>query len=112
MFEPVVDIHPDVLAWDIQEIGNYIAMDDEGAAQRVLDRIDETFQQLAQFPLLGTDIHPMRRTLTGIRMIPVMEYRNYLIYYRPLPGDAGVRILYVLHAARDAATFAREHRRR
>ncbi len=70
------------------------------------------FTVLASQPLLGTDIHPMRRALKGIRMIPVTEYRNYLIYYRPLPKNAGVRILYVLHAARDAVTFAREHRRR
>lgn len=112
MTEPLLDIHPDVLSSDLQEISNYIAMDDERAAQRVLDRIDETFLRLAQFPLSGTDINPLRRTLRGIRMIPVTEYCNYLIYYRPLPDNTGVRILYVLHAARDAATFAREHRRR
>lgn len=111
MNDPVLDIHPDVLSADLQEIGNHIAMDNERAAQRVLDRIDETFQQLAQFPLSGTEINPLRRALRGIRMIPVTEYRNYLIYYRPLPDNFGVRILYVLHAARDAAGFAREHRR-
>lgn len=62
--------------------------------------------------MLGTAYHPMRRSLRGIRMIPVTEYRNYLIYYRPLPDNTGIRILYVLHASRDAATFAHAHHRK
>jgi plasmid stabilization system protein ParE len=45
-------------------------------------------------------------------MFVVGDYPNYLIYYRPLPEVTGVRILYVLHAARDAATFAKEYRRK
>jgi plasmid stabilization system protein ParE len=44
-------------------------------------------------------------------MITVTEYPNYIIYYRPLPENAGARILYVLHGARDAVAFAKEHRR-
>jgi plasmid stabilization system protein ParE len=49
--------------------------------------------------------------LKGIRMMVVTEYPTHLIYYRPLPDDSGVRILYVMHAARDAATLAKKHRR-
>jgi hypothetical protein len=44
-------------------------------------------------------------------MITVTDYPNYLIYYRVLPENVGVRVLYVLHGARDAVTFAKEHRR-
>jgi plasmid stabilization system protein ParE len=44
-------------------------------------------------------------------MFVVTEYPNYLIYYRPLRDNTGVRILYVMHAARDAATLAKKHRR-
>jgi plasmid stabilization system protein ParE len=44
-------------------------------------------------------------------MFTVTAYPNYLIYYRPLLNDAGVRILYVLHAARDAATYVHEQPR-
>lgn len=106
-----VSIHPDVLGRDVQEIANYIAQDDEAAADRVLGEIDRTYHLLALQPRMGTEYSPLRRTLKGIRMITVTAYPNYLIYYRPLPDNCGVRILYVLHAARDAATFAREHRR-
>jgi toxin ParE1/3/4 len=111
MPEPKVDIHPDVLAVDVQEIANYIAMDNEAAAERVLAEIEATYAALALDPMMGTVRHPVRRSLKGIRMFVVTKYPNYIIYYRPLSGNTGVRILYVMHAARDAATFAKEHRR-
>ena len=111
MPDPTVDIHPDVLAVDLQEIANYIAMDNEAAADRVLAEIEATYTTLALDPMIGTVRHPVRRSLTGIRMFVVTEFPNYLIYYRPLPDNTGVRILYVMHAARDAATFAKKHRR-
>jgi hypothetical protein len=44
-------------------------------------------------------------------MFTVTAYPNYLIYYRPLPDNTGVRILYVLNAARDAGTYVREQPR-
>jgi hypothetical protein len=49
--------------------------------------------------------------LVFIRMFTVTDYPNYLIYYRPLPEDAGIRVLYVLYAARDSATFVQDHQR-
>lgn len=89
----------------------YIAQDDDSAAAHVVSAFMEMSFTLADNPFLGTDINPLRQTLKGIRMVPVMPYRNHLISYRPLPDNSGVRILYALHAARGAAAFAREHRR-
>lgn len=111
MFDPSKHMHPDVEDVDLVEIAEYIALDDPEAARRVIAAVREMFLTLARNPGVGTEYSPLRRALKGIRMIPVTEYRNYLIYYRPLPDHTGVRILYVLHAARDAATFATEHRR-
>ncbi|MFN0076212.1 MAG: type II toxin-antitoxin system RelE/ParE family toxin [Prosthecobacter sp.] len=111
MFDPAKHMHPDVEDVDLVEIAEYIALDDPEAARRVIAAVREMLLTLARNPGVGTEYSPLRRTLKGIRMIPVTEYRNYLIYYRPLPDNSGVRILYVLHAARDATTFAREHRR-
>ncbi len=103
--------HPEVEESDLLDIALHIAQDNPEAATRVVTAIRDMSYVLVEQPFLGTEYHPLRKTLKGIRMIPVTEYRNYVIYYRPLPDNAGVRILYVLHAARDAATFAREHRR-
>ena len=60
---------------------------------------------------MAPEFHPIRRVLRGIRMFTVTDYPNYLIYYRPLTDNIGVRIIYVMHAARDATNFAKQHRR-
>ena len=110
MRETQLQVHPEVDN-DLIELSAYIAMDNPAAAMAVERAITSTFELLACKPLMGTEYSPLRRTLRGIRMFVVTEYPNYLIYYRPLPDNTGVRILYVMHAARDAATFAKEHRR-
>lgn len=112
MPDPIKQFHPDVEEVDLVEIASDIAKDNSDAARRVVTVIHEWFGTLAAQPEMGTLYHPARRTLRGVRMIPVLPYRNYLIFYRPLPNKEGVRILYVLHAARDIATFLREHQRR
>jgi plasmid stabilization system protein ParE len=111
MFDPLQDMHPDVGVVDLVKIAEHIGLEDPTAARKVVSAIRDMFLLLSGHPLLGTVYHPLRRTLKGIRMITVTEYPNYLIYYRPLPENAGVRILYVLHGARDAAAFAKEHHR-
>jgi plasmid stabilization system protein ParE len=111
MSEPALEVHPEVLFDDLQEIANHISLDNPYAADRVLEEIDSSFLLLTKHPLLGTEYHPIRRILRGIRMFVVTAYPNYLIYYRPLPGDVGVRILYVLHAARDVRNFVHDHKR-
>lgn len=105
------EIHPDVENVDLAEIADYIAQDNARAADQVIGAITETFDLLARHPQLGSDYSPLRSSLKSIRMMVVTEYPNYLVYFRSLPRDAGVRILYVLHAARDAASFAKKHRR-
>lgn len=112
MNKGLLQVHPEVEETDLAEIIAYIAADNPVAADAVYEAVSEMFALLADDPMMGTAMHPVRRSLRGIRMIPVTEYRNYLIYYFPLPHDAGVRILYVLHAARDASSYVRDHRRR
>ncbi|GEP44611.1 type II toxin-antitoxin system RelE/ParE family toxin [Brevifollis gellanilyticus] len=112
MFDPDEHMHPDVGEIDLVEIAEFIALDDPDAARRVVQTIRDTFPLLATQPKLGTELHPVRSVLRGLRMMPVMAYPNYLIYYFPPPLDAGVRILYVLHAARDASSYVRDHQRR
>lgn len=111
MFDPFQHMHSDVGAVDLVGIAEHIASDNPEAAKKVVSAIRDTFMLLAGHPLLGTECHPLRRTLKGIRMMTVTEYPNHLSYYRPLAQDAGVRILYVLHGARDAVAFAKERRR-
>lgn len=77
---------------DLIAIWVYVAADDPGAADRLLDRIDEACTQLAEFPDLGTGYEEIR---AGLRLFPV---RNYLILYRRI--GSGVEIVRVIHGAR------------
>lgn len=78
---------------DLIEIWVYIAQDNPGAADRVLDAIEERFHVLADNPLMGRlrpDIAPELRYFAA---------GNYLILYRTVPD--GVQIVRVIHGARE-----------
>jgi toxin ParE1/3/4 len=78
---------------DLIDIWLYIADDDVGAADRVLDHIAETFVLLRDQPGLGPerpDIAP------DLRYFPV---QSYLILYRQIMN--GIEVVRVVHGARD-----------
>ncbi len=83
---------------DLAGIGQFIALDDIGAAVEFVEELRNRFRRLGDFPELGrtrTDI------AAGIRSFPV---GNYLIMYRVL-DDTLVEIVRVLHGARDLPKF-------
>lgn len=77
----------------------YLAEDDEAAAQRFLDACDETFRFLAVNRLIGSVRKFQNDKLSEVRMWRVRGFEKYLIFYQPF--DAGVKILHILHSARD-----------
>lgn len=90
--------HPAVVASDLPRIYAFIARDDVIAAERVLEGVELTFDQLRRQPECGVQYRTGNRRLVGVRMVPVAGFENYLIFYRL---EAGViRVLYVLHGAR------------
>lgn len=69
---------------DLIEIWNFIADDNEAAADGVLRRIDGVLATLAENPLAGRarpDLRP------GIRSFPV---GNYVLFYRVTPDTVDV----------------------
>ena len=79
----------------------YIAQDNPGAADRLLNRFDRMFHQLVEHPQMGKSVDELAANL---RFIPV---GSYLIFYRPIPD--GIEIVRLLHGARDiTAEFFRE----
>jgi toxin ParE1/3/4 len=78
---------------DLWEILLYIARDNEDAAFRLIDKIEERLSLLAEFPNAG----PSRPELmANVRSFPV---GNYLIFYQPI--DDGIEVLRVVHGARN-----------
>jgi toxin ParE1/3/4 len=89
---PIVRKYPRAEA-DLIAIWRHIAEESPRRADRLLDRLDETFSRLADLPYLGKarpDLAP------GLRMFPV---REYLIFYRPI--EDGIDIVRVLHGRRN-----------
>ena len=78
---------------DIEEITNYIFDLNPVAAYRFLDNLDETWELLAEFPLIGR----LRRDLgADIRSYPV---ENYLVFY--VPTADGIEVARVIYGGRD-----------
>lgn len=76
MFDPLQHMHPDVGTIDLAGIAEHIASDNPEAARRVVIAIRDMFVLLSGHPLAGTEYHPLRRSLKGVRMITVTEYPN------------------------------------
>ena len=80
---------------DLHAIWEFIARDDFDTAGRLVQRMEEAFRLLAEFPRKGhkrTDV----RTSEPVLFWPV---GSYVVVYRPEPGP--VVIVRVLHGARD-----------
>lgn len=78
---------------DLIDIWSHIAKDDPHAADRVLDRLNEAANRLAEHPEMGAARDDIR---------PGLRYRvigSYLLLYRLV--DAGVEIVRAVHARRD-----------
>lgn len=87
----------------------FIAERDPAAAERVLDAVEETFEQLAQHPDCGAPYPTRNRKLQELRMLPVTGFQNYLVFYRT--EAESVRIVFVSHGARHLLRlFRRESR--
>jgi toxin ParE1/3/4 len=95
--------HPAVITEDLPAVYRSIALDNPPAAERVLDAIELTFAQLARQPECGVTYRSQNRSLPDMRMLPVIGFANYLVFYR-IEAEA-VRILYVVHGARHLPRF-------
>ena len=78
---------------DLIDIWNYIADDNEAAADRMLDRIGGVLRMLSEQPKAGRERPELA---PGLRSFPV---GNYLLFYLPLPG--GIDLVRVLSGYMD-----------
>ena len=78
---------------DLEDIGLYIAQDNPAAAYKIIDKIEDTYFLLAEFPLIGR----MRPDIAeDARSFAV---GSFIILYRVI--DGGIEIVRVVHGARD-----------
>jgi toxin ParE1/3/4 len=91
-------LHPDAIA-DLTEIWEYIAADNPGAANRVIEEIHEAIRALVPFPQLGHQRSDL--SLRALRFHPI---RNFLIAYAP--DEKPLLVLAVLHGRRNPRVIA------
>jgi toxin ParE1/3/4 len=78
---------------DIASIWDYIAADNIKAADALIDRIDRTFDMLAETPLAGRARSEFAPNLRGF---PV---GSYVVFYVPVPD--GVEVVRVMSGRQD-----------
>ena len=78
---------------DLDEIWDYIARDNPGAASRLIERIAERCHLYAGQPMLGAACPQLAPDLRQFSV------GNYVVFYQP--QDDGILVVRVLHSARD-----------
>lgn len=91
-------LHTQAAQNDLIDIWGGIAIDNEAAANRVLDEIGAKLDLLPDFPELGVERSDLR---AGLRMLVV---REYLVLYRLQPKH--IEVVRVVHGHRDLGALA------
>lgn len=97
-------LHPGALA-DLNEIWEYIAIDNLNAADRVLGEIEEAIRALVPFPQQGH----VRADLTS-RPLRFQLLREFLIAYAP--EEKPLLVVAVIHGRRNPLVMAAVLRKR
>ena len=84
---------------DLDEIWFHIALDNIGAADALLDAIDDRCRLLARQPMMG---RARSELAPDLRSFPVARY---VIFYSP--SADGIEVARVLHGARDIGEIFR-----
>ena len=93
-----ITIHAEARA-DLDEIAEYIALDNVDAACRFYDAAWKAFRLLAGMPGMGAQRPSDKPALAGLRTWPIKGFRNYLVCYKPMPD--GIEVIRVLNGARN-----------
>ncbi len=92
-------LSPDALQ-DLQEVWDFVAIDNANAADQLEDEFFNAFEKLARQPGMGHT----RSDVTG-RDVRFWPAGSYLIVYRE--GPPALQILAILHGARDVPEVMR-----
>lgn len=90
----------------MDDLAEYISNDNEEAAHRFLQALEQCFVRLAEMPGIGPRWVTHDARLQNIRVCTVPQFRNYQIFYRAL--DIGIEVLHVFHAARDIESLLQD----
>ncbi|HYN74417.1 MAG TPA: type II toxin-antitoxin system RelE/ParE family toxin [Candidatus Methanoperedens sp.] len=87
---------------DIDEQIAYISRENPDAAGRYVEAVSAILEHMVRMPGMGATRDYRNPRLSGLRMIPVPGFDNFLVFYLVTPRT--VDIVRVLHSARDIRT--------
>jgi toxin ParE1/3/4 len=96
-------VRPPRIQRDIVEIATYIGQESPASAGRFVAAVERTVARLADHPLRGSPYPLEHPELAHVRMVPVVRFRRYLIFYRVVGSE--VQLLRVIHGVRDIPTL-------
>lgn len=84
---------------DIEECFVYIAENNVDIGIRFLIAVENSMQQIAEFPFIGKERRFANKQFQSIRMWHVRGFENHLIFY--LTIEATVEVIRVLYGSRN-----------
>ncbi len=84
---------------DLDDIYNFLAIDNSDMALKFFDLARQTFNQLTKTPEIGTTYEVSNPKLQSLRKWRVKRFDKYIIFYRY--SDDLVEIIRILHAGRN-----------
>ena len=92
----------------VEQADYYEQASDRALAQRWEAAVDQAIHSLLNWPERGAACRFRSPALTGLRWIFVPSFPKHMVFYRYLPEEKAVRIVQVLHGARDLETLLYE----
>ena len=88
---------------DLIEIAEYLSRDSLEQVSDFLKKAEVTFHELSLNPKIGTLRNYGRKNLTGLRILRINKFKNYLILY--FVHQDKIEIMNVVHGARNLKSF-------
>ena len=91
--------HSPLAEKDIDELVDYLALENYDLAIRFIDAVQKTEKILLDMPEIGVLRNYSSKRLMDMRMVLVTDFPNHLIFYIPTPTT--IHVVRVLHGAQD-----------
>lgn len=88
---------------ELLDIAERLGRKDPQAGQDFIDACEDTFNQLAAMPQLGSPREFENSRLRYVRMWRVKGYEKYLVFYQAT--RTSLKLLHIVHGARDYKTL-------
>ena len=77
----------------------YIAQESPKSALEFLERLEETYSIISEFPFIASVFPTSNPALSEIRWIPIKEFPNHLVFYSV--NNQEITVIRILHKTQD-----------